>query len=106
MWRPVSLNSKAQAEDYGDLTGKYLLEKMQSNPELVAITSGTPTVFGFTQPRRVQAGKQFVDVGIAEETAVAMASGIAKRGRKTCLGSLQHIHPENIRPTLTGSLHQ
>lgn len=77
---------KNTAEDYGDLTGKYLLEKMQSNPELVAITSGTPTVFGFTQPRRVQAGKQFVDVGIAEETAVAMASGIAKRGGKPVWG--------------------
>ena len=77
---------KSTAEDYGDLTGKYLLEKMQSNPELVAITSGTPTVFGFTQPRRVQAGKQFVDVGIAEETAVAMASGIAKRGGKPVWG--------------------
>ena len=77
---------KSTAEDYGDLTGKYLLEKMQSNHELVAITSGTPTVFGFTQPRRVQAGKQFVDVGIAEETAVAMASGIAKRGGKPVWG--------------------
>ena len=77
---------KSIAEDYGDLTGKYLLEKMQSNPELVAITSGTPTVFGFTQPRRVQAGKQLVDVGIAEETAVAMASGIAKRGGKPVWG--------------------
>lgn len=77
---------KSTAEDYGDLTGKYLLEKMQSNPELVAITSGTPTVFGFTQPRRVQAGKQFVDVGIAEETAVAMASGIAKLGGKPVWG--------------------
>ena len=76
----------SDAEDYGDLTAKYLLEKMPSNPELVAITSGTPTVFGFTQPRRVQAGKQFVDVGIAEETAVALASGVAKRGGKPVWG--------------------
>ena len=74
------------AEDYGDLTAKYLLDKMPSNPGLVAITSGTPTVFGFTKPRRQQAGKQFVDVGIAEETAVAMASGIAKRGGKPVWG--------------------
>ncbi|HCQ72357.1 MAG TPA: 1-deoxy-D-xylulose-5-phosphate synthase [Rikenellaceae bacterium] len=74
------------AEDYGDLTAKYLLDKMPSNPGLVAITSGTPAVFGFTKPRREQAGKQFVDVGIAEETAVAMASGIAKRGGKPVWG--------------------
>ena len=77
---------KSSAEDYGNLTAKHLLEKMPQNPELVAITSGTPTVFGFTKPRREQAGKQFVDVGIAEETAVAMASGIAKRGGKPVWG--------------------
>ena len=76
----------SNAEDYADLTAKYLLAKMPSNPGLVAITSGTPTVFGFTKPRREQAGKQFVDVGIAEETAVAMASGIAKRGGKPVWG--------------------
>ncbi len=73
-------------EDYGDLTARYLLDKMPSHPELVAITSGTPTVFGFTRDRREQAGRQFLDVGIAEETAVAMASGIAKRGGKPVWG--------------------
>ena len=78
--------SHSDTEDYGDLTAKYLLDKMPSNPGLVAITSGTPTVFGFTKPRREQAGKQFVDVGIAEETAVAMGSGIAKRGGKPVWG--------------------
>lgn len=77
---------RSEVEDYGDLTAQYLLEKMHSHPQLVAITSGTPTVFGFTRPRREQAGAQFVDVGIAEETAVAMASGIAKRGGKPVWG--------------------
>lgn len=78
--------SRSEGEDYGDLTARYLLEKMHSHPQLVAITSGTPAVLGFTRPRREQAGKQFVDVGIAEETAVAMASGIAKRGGKPVWG--------------------
>ena len=73
-------------DDYGDLTARYLLEMMPSHPQLVAITSGTPAVFGFTRERREQAGRQFVDVGIAEETAVAMASGIAKRGGKPVWG--------------------
>ncbi len=80
------LEFKSAGEDYGDLTARYLLEKMPSHPQLVAITSGTPTVFGFTRPRREQAGRQFLDVGIAEETAVAMASGIAKRGGKPVWG--------------------
>lgn len=73
-------------EDYGDLTAKYLLEKMKSDSSVVAITSGTPTVFGFTPDRRNEAGKQFVDVGIAEEHAVALASGLAKRGCKPVYG--------------------
>ncbi len=77
---------KSEGEDYGDLTARYLLDKMPSHPQLVAITSGTPTVFGFTKERREQAGRQFVDVGIAEETAVALASGIAKRGGKPVWG--------------------
>ena len=72
--------NRSTAEDYGDLTGRFLLEEMAKDPTLVAISSGTPTVHGFTPERRQQAGRQFVDVGIAEEHAVALASGIAANG--------------------------
>lgn len=72
--------NRSTAEDYGDLTGRFLLEEMAKDPTLVAISSGTPTVLGFTPERRQQAGRQFVDVGIAEEHAVALASGIAANG--------------------------
>ena len=64
------------------MTCEYLIEKMKKDPTVVTITSGTPTILGFTQEKRKQAGRQFVDVGIAEETAVALASGIAKGGGK------------------------
>ena len=69
-----------EGEDFGNLTAEYLLKKMEEDKKIVAITSGTPTVFGFTEDRRKKAKKQFVDVGIAEEHAVALASGIAKNG--------------------------
>ena len=69
-------------DDYGDLTGKYLLEKMKKDPKVVAIVAGVPTNIGFSKDRRIEAGKQFVDVGIAEEHAVALTSGIAKNGGK------------------------
>lgn len=69
-----------EGEDYGELTGAFLLDEMQRNRQVVAITSGTPTVFGFSPERRQKAGRQFVDVGIAEEHAVALASGIAAGG--------------------------
>ena len=73
-------------ETYEALTAEHLLSLMPSHPELFAITSGTPAVFGFNKQRRERAGKQFVDVGIAEETAVALASGAAKRGAKPVWG--------------------
>lgn len=71
---------------YGSLTGEYLLEKMKENDKIVAITSGTPTVFGFVEPLRKKAGKQFVDVGIAEEHAVAFSSALASQGVKPVYG--------------------
>lgn len=67
-------------EDYGNMTAEYLLEEMKKDKYLVAVTSGTPTVAGFFKNRREEAGAQHVDVGIAEEQAVAMISGMAKGG--------------------------
>lgn len=76
----------SEVEDYSSVTCEYLIEKMKKDPTVVTITSGTPTILGFTQEKRKQAGRQFVDVGIAEETAVALASGIAKGGGKPVYG--------------------
>ncbi len=71
---------------YGALSCEYLLKKMQEKKNLVVITSGTPTILGFTKDKRDLAGKQFVDVGIAEEHAVALSSGIAKNGGRPVYG--------------------
>ncbi len=73
-------------ESYDNMTAEYLLDLMKTNPKIAAITSGTPSVFGFYKERREKAGKQFIDVGIAEEHAVALASGIAKNGGKPIYG--------------------
>ena len=73
-------------EDYSSMTADILLKKMKEDKTIVGITSATPTVFGFTEDKRKEAGSQFVDVGIAEETAVALASGIAKNGGKANYG--------------------
>ncbi|MBZ0313151.1 1-deoxy-D-xylulose-5-phosphate synthase [Clostridium butyricum] len=74
------------AEDYGDLTAKYLLNEMKQDPTVAVITSGTPGVLGFSPERRAEAGRQFIDVGIAEEHAVALASGMAANGGKPVYG--------------------
>lgn len=69
-----------EGENYSSLTCDFLMKKMKEDKTLVAITSATPTVMGFTEDKRKEVGSQFVDVGIAEEHAVALASGIATNG--------------------------
>lgn len=72
--------------DYTSLTNNYLMERMDSDPQFVVLTAGTPAVMGFDAELRMQAGKQFVDVGIAEEHAVAMSSALAKGGARPVFG--------------------
>ncbi len=76
------LYSKNGADSYSDITALHLLERMKNDKAIVSLTAATPTVAGFTKERRDMAGAQFIDVGIAEENALAMASGIAKAGGK------------------------
>lgn len=66
--------------DYSDYTYQLLKERMDADPDVVVLTAGTPTVSGFTAERRKLAGARFIDVGIAEEQAAAMSSGLAKNG--------------------------
>ena len=68
--------------DYGTMTADFLLKKMKADPKVVAVTAAVPAVFGFTAEKREEAGRQFVDVGIAEEHAIALSSGIAAAGGK------------------------
>ncbi len=72
--------------NYTEITYQYIQNRMQNDPQLVTITSATPNPTGFKPARREQAGKQFVDVGIAEEHAVAFAAGLAKGGAHPIYG--------------------
>ena len=67
-------------ESYEQLLSDWLLKEMKQDKTLVAVTAGTPSAVGFTPEKRKEAGAQHVDVGIAEEQAVAMISGMAKGG--------------------------
>lgn len=80
------LHTAAPVETYEALTASYLADKMRKDPTITAITAGTPKVLGFDEALRKQFPKQFVDVGIAEGHAVALASGIAKAGGKPVFG--------------------
>ena len=72
-------------ENYNDLTYDFLLNKIRESDagkggKVAVLTAGTPGVFGFTPERRAELGSHYIDVGIAEEHAVAMASALAKGG--------------------------
>ena len=79
--------SFGDGESYQTLTSDLLLEKIKSDKEVIAIAAGVPVAFGFTEDKRKIAGKQYADVGIAEEHAVALSSGIAKQGCKPVFGT-------------------
>ena len=67
-------------ETYPELFSNWMLSEMKHDKTLIAVTAGTPTAAGFTADKRKEAGSQHLDMGIAEEQAVAMISGMAKGG--------------------------
>ena len=67
-------------ETYPELFSDWMLSEMKKDKTLIAVTAGTPTAAGFTADKRKEAGSQHLDMGIAEEQAVAMISGMAKGG--------------------------
>ncbi len=71
-----------QTESAAQALGRYLRQAIGRDPRLVCIAAGVPSSVGFGPAERQAAGTQHQDVGIAEEEAVAMASGLAKRGAR------------------------
>lgn len=69
-------------ESYTGIAREYILNKAKKDKEFVVITPNMPGSFGLNEDDRKMLGSQFVDVGIAEEQAVAMAAGVAKEGAK------------------------
>ena len=67
-------------ETYEQLYSDWMLREMKLDSTLIAVTAGTPSAGGFTPDKRKEAGAQHIDMGIAEEQAVAMVSGMAKGG--------------------------
>lgn len=64
------------------LLGQWLREEIKRDKKLVCIAAGVPASVGFGPKEREEAGQQFIDVGIAEEEGVALASGLAKEGMR------------------------
>ncbi len=69
-------------EDYTSITADYIVKKVKKDKDVLVITPAMPMAVGLSPELRAELGNQYIDVGIAEEQAVAMASGAAKNGAK------------------------
>lgn len=78
--------SEPAPRTYADITGEALIAAIERDPQVVGITAATPYIMGFAPELRAAAGKQFVDVGIAEEHAVTFATALARSGAKPVFG--------------------
>lgn len=82
-----SLSDGSAPESYANLAGEYLLKRAETDENLLVVASAVPFALGMSPERRERMGKHYLDVGIAEETAVAIASGAAHTGAHVVWGS-------------------
>ncbi len=67
-------------ESYFGMTPQWILERAKKDKKFIVVTPAMPMSVGLGPEERAQLGNQYIDTGIAEEAAVAIASGIAKNG--------------------------
>lgn len=81
----VKSDENSAVDDYTSITKDFILKKAKEDKTVIAVNAATPGVFGFDAKFRNELGKQYTDVGIAEEHAVAYSSALAKMGAKPIL---------------------
>lgn len=74
--------SSVPTENYGNIVGEYLINKIKNDSSVVAMTASVPAYIGFNPQRRALAGSNYIDVGIAEQHGITMAAAISKNGGK------------------------
>ena len=74
-------------DPYAVATVDFVLETARQNPNFVYLSAGIVGGINLSPAERAQLGSQYVDVGIAEEHAVAMASGLARGGARPIFGT-------------------
>ena len=79
--------ASGSSESYASIFAEYALKRAKADPKFLVLMSAVPGLLGLSQERRKELGKHYLDVGIAEETAVAMASGAAHAGAHVIWGS-------------------
>ena len=88
---PFDIETGALKQPYTDpfqaATVDFVKTEAKTNPNFVFLAAGTMGGIGLSRSARAELGSQYVDVGIAEEHAVAMASGLARGGARPIFGT-------------------
>ena len=88
---PFDIETGALKQPYTDpfqaATVEFVKAEAKANPNFVFLAAGTMGGIGLSRSARAELGSQYVDVGIAEEHAVAMASGLARGGARPIFGT-------------------
>ena len=79
--------NESHPDPYAVATVDFVLEAARKNPNFVYLSAGIVGGINLSPAERAALGSQYVDVGIAEEHAVAMASGLAKAGARPIFGT-------------------
>ena len=69
-------------ETYTSITNDYLVDKVKKDKSVIVVSAATPGATGLTKDVRDKLGKNYTDVGIAEQHAVGYVSGLASNGAK------------------------
>ena len=88
---PFDVETGALKHPYTDpfqaATVDFIKAEAKVHPNVVFLAAGTMGGIGLSPADRAELGSQYVDVGIAEEHAVAMASGLACGGARPIFGT-------------------
>ena len=97
-WKPPFFVENGQnkqqmsGENYDNIVCEYLQDKMQHDPQVATIVAAVPLTVGFTKEKRDKYKRQFIDVGIAEQTGISMAAGMAKAGAKPVFATFSSFY--------------
>lgn len=73
---------KEMGNTYEIINHNYFSNLLDKRKDVILVTAGTPKNFGFSKNDRDKYKDNFVDVGIAEQSAISLSLGISKNGIK------------------------
>lgn len=83
----VLANMKTPTENFGNITYECVKELMKTDDNIMVVTASTPSCIGFGPDRSCNIKNNFIDVGIEEQNAISIATGMSKNGGRVIFGT-------------------